>query len=53
MLSFLLIKKYLIFLQIFIITSQTLYKNNLNTYNLIILINNQENEIINIEEKWN
>lgn len=51
MLSFLLTKKYLIFLQIFIITSQTLYKNNLN--NLIILINNQENEIINIEEKWN
>lgn len=38
MLSFLLTKKYLIFLQIFIITPQTLYKNNLNTYNLIILI---------------
>lgn len=51
MLSFLLTKKYLIFLQIFIITPQILYKNNLNTYNLIILINNQENEIINIEEK--
>lgn len=38
MLSFLLTKKYLIFLQIFIITPQILYKNNLNTYNLIILI---------------